>query len=128
MAELTGPVVMDAKTFLAGGVAEMTRPTVTYFFKGGQVAGTLISFVVPENADLVFVGGKASGAVLSKIARAITGIPAGWSSPETICSLDNVGNQVILNQKFNSGDRIYLDSTGGLGVSEYIFCIFALNG
>lgn len=125
----TGPVVVDASTVLAAGGGQLPRlPTKTVFFKGPQTAGVLLSFTITEDCHLVFVGGKASSAILQTIARAMSSVPAStFTLSGVICSINDSGQVAIMNQPFKAGDKIYVDSIGGLGANEIFYLIFEID-
>jgi hypothetical protein len=126
----SGPALIpDLDVFLAGGGGSTPVPirqTYSVLFKGGQTAGVLISFTVQTDSDLIYVGGKASSVVLQSVSRAITAIPNGvFTVGGVICTMQEVGGGVFLNQRFKAGDKIYLDSISGLGTNEMLFLVFA---
>lgn len=119
------PVLMGAKTLalIAGGgfTANLTK---TIHFKGPQTAGVLLSFPIDFDGILVFICAYSN--VLISRGRSWASIAAGSFTTDgsVIAGIGSNSNVWHGRERVHKGDRIYLDSAGGLGTSDQISFVF----
>jgi hypothetical protein len=104
-----------------------SKPTFTLIFRGGQTAGVPVSYTIIEDSTLVRAQGTAgvSGVLLSKSSSVVGLYPAGWSARrDQICVLSSSTAIWQGRSVFKTGDKVWVDSIGGMGTSDFLTLTF----
>jgi hypothetical protein len=112
MAELSGPLLLDAQTFLtSGGSGGKPRPTSTIFFK--TTAAGVLSLPVPRDLDLVYVNANNAG-IVSRVSDSYTNQTTAAGFNNNIVAYFTASIFAICNAPFKNGEILYVCNSTGL--------------
>jgi len=118
---------MDAQTFLGAAVGLNPRiPTFGLLFRGGQIAGTPLSYQLTRDCDVIRVM-FGCGTALVSTQRIVVGALSNSTfhpRPDIICVNGATQTQWVGRRSLKSGDYVWIDSIGGLGANEFIHIEF----
>lgn len=116
--------MLDAKTlFAAPAAGQQALPTFGLLFRGGQTAGTPLSFQIVRDCTLIRVMVGPSGVLVSTL-KIIAGLlSSGTFHPraDIIVFTGAITNMNWIGRRpMKSGDYIWIDSVGGLGANDTV--------
>lgn len=127
------PVVIDFANLAGGGgtvESQLIRPRQTFsrLFYGPQVAGSPLAVTIPRDSWITYIYGPGSLAGV-RVMRTPTAPPVtGWTTTGAIIAvLGGAGCSWIGNESVLSGDKIWVDSSGGLGAADFVVCVFSFG-
>lgn len=127
------PVVIDFANIAGGGglvESQLIRPRQTFsrVFFGPQVAGNPLAVTLNRDCWLTYCYADSAIAGCRVMRVPTAALVTAWTtSGAIIAMLSGAGNAWIGNESVLSGDKIWVDSSGGLGAANFVVCVFSFG-